>query len=338
VLMRHTEATRGYLVLGSQTGPIVEVAAHSEGDSVLVDRLASSVPTDHPDLCVPAVHYVLRTRDVLSVVDPAADRRLRSDAALRTRAPRSLLGLPIGRSNATSGVLVLESDTYSHAFEPERIEALRVLSAQAISAIDQARLSSDLSTLNDDVAELRATASELATKAETDALTGVSNRAGMETRLHAAIKAARSVVDHGDAVDPQVGVLFCDLDDFKSINDHLGHAAGDVALMEIARRLRSVTRSDDIVARIGGDEFVVVSVGVSTDELERMADRALAEIAKAIEVDGHGLISVSISIGVGRADLGAVSSVDDIDALVRVADQAMYQAKTGGKNRVHRDR
>lgn len=330
ILMRHTEATRGWLVLQSEHGPVVEVAGHMVDETVQIAPQVSSID-GHRDLCRPAVNYVLRTRQVLSLVDPASDRRLRSDHLLRDRSPRAMLGLPVGRSGSTTGVLVLESDTYTHAFEPERIEALRLLSAQGISAIDQARLSSNLSILTEDVTELRETASELTSRAETDALTGVANRAGMESRLHAAIRAAAGNRHHSDA---QVGVLFCDLDDFKTINDHHGHAAGDVALVEIARRLTAVTRADDIVARIGGDEFVVISVGVSTEELEQMADRALDEVARAIEIPPDATVAVSISIGIGRADLGAVTGVDDIDALVQVADEAMYEAKHSGKNQV----
>lgn len=332
LLLRHTGANRGWLVLQSTAGPVVEVAASMELDEVTV---LPSLPTGldaHPELCRPAVNLVLRTRQVLSVIDPANDRRLRSDRALRERAPRSVLGLPVGRSGTTTGVLVLESDTYTHAFEAERIEAVQVLSAQAISAIDQARLSSDLSILSGDLAELRETATVLTDRAETDPLTGMSNRAGMESRLPHAIRAAQ--VSGRSGAEQQVGVLFCDLDDFKAINDHYGHAAGDRVLIEIAKRLRSVTRADDLVVRIGGDEFVVVSVGVSTEELERMADRALSEIAHSIEVESDTMVSASVSIGIGRADLGSVTSVDDIDELVRLADRAMYQAKNSGKNQV----
>ena len=332
LLLRHTGANRGWLVLQSPAGPLVEVAAVMEADNV---EVIPSLPTGldaHPELCRPAVNFVLRTRQVMSVIDPANDRRLRSDTGLRQRSPRSLLGLPVGRTGTTTGVLVLESDTYTHAFEAERIEAVQVLSAQAISAIDQARLSSDLSILSGDLAELRETASVLTDRAETDPLTGMANRAGMETRLHAAIRAAQST--GRPPGDQQVGVLFCDLDDFKAINDHFGHAAGDRVLVEIARRLRAATRADDIVVRIGGDEFVVVSVGVTVDELERMADRALSEIAQSIEIEPDTTVSASVSIGIGRADLGSVTSIDDIDALVQVADRAMYDAKHSGKNQI----
>jgi diguanylate cyclase (GGDEF)-like protein len=283
------------------------------------------------------VNFVLRTRQVLSLTDPAEDRRLRADPDLRDRAPRALLCLPIGRPRAASGALVLESDTFSHAFESGRVEALRVLSEQAISAIDHARLSSDLSTLSDDVAELRSTAATLTTQAETDPLTGVANRLGLESRLQTAIRAAHapSARRASGVTDPQVGVLFCDLDGFKEVNDQHGHASGDQVLEAVSGRICSAVRGEDIVARVGGDEFVVVSIGVSDAELRRMADRLLLEIAQPIEVRGV-TVAISTSIGIGQADLGHVTTTDDVDALVQVADRAMYRAKDEGKNRVGR--
>jgi diguanylate cyclase (GGDEF)-like protein len=338
ILVRHAEASRAFLVLESGSGPMVEVAASLADGVVDVVPLPAPEMDAHESLCAPAVHYALRTRTVLSLPEPAGDRRLRGDAALRRRAPRALLCLPIGRATGARGVLVLESDHAGHAFEAGRVEALRVLSEQAIAAIDRARLTSDLSSLAGDVAELRTTAAVLASQAETDPLTGVANRLGLEAQVGSSIQAA-----HADAADRrrpaepddplQVGVIFCDLDGFKAVNDTHGHAAGDLVLAEVAERLRAAVRSDDIVARVGGDEFVVVSVGVTEDELHAVADRLVHELARPV-VGADGTLPVTASIGVGRADLDHVTTTDDVDALVQLADEAMYRAKQAGKNRV----
>ncbi|HYI61344.1 MAG TPA: diguanylate cyclase [Acidimicrobiales bacterium] len=346
ILMRHAGASRGFLVLSSARGPVVEVAAEVVDGAVQVTPLPSPDPADHPHLSLQAMNYVLRTRQVLVLVDPADDRRFRADTALRDRAPRALLGLPLGRATGTTGAFVFESDAAPHGVESERVEALRVLSAQAIAAIDHARLSSDLSSLSRDVADLRSTAETLSARAETDPLTGVANRLGLESALRAAMggddatDAAGSGGPDGPGAPggpgggPRVGVLFCDLDDFKVVNDTWGHAAGDTALVEVARRLRAVVRADDVVARLGGDEFVVVSFGVSDEELARVAERARESVGRPIEVAGAGPLSVGVSIGVGRADLVGVTSVDDVDTLMELADDSMYRAKRAGKNRV----
>ena len=189
ILIRHTSATRGYLVLQTPEGPLVEVAAHRVGNDIDGPAIRSRLPSHHPDLCVPALNYSLRTREVLALVDPSGDHRFRSDARLHERAPRAMLCLPIGRLSATNGVLVMESDTFSHAFDADSVEALRVLSAQAIAAIENVRLTSDLGSLSDDVTHLRERARALTALAETDPLTGVANRPGMQSAFQAAMKA-----------------------------------------------------------------------------------------------------------------------------------------------------
>jgi diguanylate cyclase (GGDEF)-like protein len=336
LLMRQAGASRGYLVLHSPAGPVVEVAASTLDDRVEVVPRPSPDPTDHPGLSPHALHYVLRTRQVLALVDPASDRRLRADEGLRERAPRALIGLPIGGTTGTPGAFVLESDERPDGVEPARVSALRVLAAQAIAAVEHARLTSDLGALAQDVADLRSTADSLSTLAETDALTGVANRLGLESALRAVMDQA---ADHpGADVDPaeapRVGVLFCDLDGFKGVNDRLGHTAGDAALVEVAARLRRVVRSDDVVARLGGDEFVVVSIGVADDELAAVAERIRAAVAEPIDVGADEPVGLGVSIGVGRADMVGVTSLDDVDALLGAADHSMYRAKRSGGNRV----
>lgn len=332
LLVRQAGASRGYLVLHSPAGPVVEVAASAQpGGSVEVVPRPSPDPADHPGLSSHALHYVLRTRQVLALVDPAADRRLRADEGLRERAPRALIGLPIGGTTGTPGAFLLESDERPDGVEPARVSALRVLAAQAIAAVEHARLTSDLGALTQDVADLRSTADSLSTLAETDALTGVANRLGLESAL-------RAVMDSGADPDGdpgrRVGVLFCDLDGFKGVNDALGHTAGDAALVEVAKRLRSVVRHDDVVARLGGDEFVVVSIGVADGELEAVAERIRAAVAEPIDVGADDPVQLGVSIGVGRADMVGVTSLDDVDALLGAADHSMYRAKRSGGNRV----
>ncbi|QYG94639.1 diguanylate cyclase [Iamia sp. SCSIO 61187] len=336
LVMRQAGATRGYLVLHSPAGPVVEAAAQVRNGVVEVVPRPSPDPAEHPGLSPHALHYVLRTRQVLALVDPADDRRLRADEALRERAPRALLGLPIGGATGTPGAFVLESDDRPDGVEPTRVSALRVLAAQAISAVEHARLTSDLGALAQDVADLRSTADSMSTLAETDALTGVANRLGLESALRSVMDGTARPADAAPVAGegPRVGVLFCDLDGFKGVNDRLGHTAGDAALVEVARRLRAAVRSDDVVARLGGDEFVVVSIGVSDEELAQVAERIRVAVAQPIDVGAAAPVSLGVSIGVGRADMVGVTSLDDVDALLGAADDSMYRAKRSGGNRV----
>ena len=164
---------------------------------------------------------------------------------------------------------------------------------------------------------------DLARMAHYDPLTGLPNRTLLQGRL----KRAMARADRGQTL---LAVMFLDLDQFKEINDSLGHATGDAVLKEAALRLESCLRLTDTVARLGGDEFTIVLEDVrSVDEISRVAGKLLGAIAARAEVAGHEL-HLSTSIGV------TVYPTDDHDAdtLLRNADLAMYHAKQEGRNNV----
>ncbi len=155
-----------------------------------------------------------------------------------------------------------------------------------------------------------------------DNLTGLANRALMDDRIAQAIERARRNLT-------MVAVLLVDLDRFKPINDSYGHAIGDEVLKSIATRLKDCVRSSDTVARIGGDEFVVVLDTLrSTDHADRVADSIAASLAKPFPVPG-GQIVIGASVGLALYPVHGT----DAQSLIKKADQAMYQAKiTGHQN------
>jgi diguanylate cyclase (GGDEF)-like protein len=147
-----------------------------------------------------------------------------------------------------------------------------------------------------------------------DALTGLANRHLLERDLDLALsRAAR----HGAAV----ALLYLDLDGFKSVNDELGHAAGDAVLVEVADHLRSMMREEDVVVRLGGDEFVVLLPDVTDEALAVTAHRVRIRLAGAA-----GPLAVRWSVSVGTA-AGTVTGGPDVEQLMRSADLAMYDDK-----------
>lgn len=176
-------------------------------------------------------------------------------------------------------------------------------------------------TMVSDIGERKANERKVAYLAYHDALTGLPNRLLLEDRLMQAMAQA-------DRSKSKVSLLFLDLDNFKRINDTLGHAVGDLLLKEVANRLRESVRDTDTVSRQGGDEFVVL-LGELTD-----SDSALPVITKLLQrleepffAEGHEL-STSTSIGVTLyPDDG-----QDFDTLRKKADMAMYRAKEAGRN------
>jgi diguanylate cyclase (GGDEF)-like protein/PAS domain S-box-containing protein len=173
----------------------------------------------------------------------------------------------------------------------------------------------------DDITEARHYERRLHHLAHHDPLTGLANRTLLQERLKHAIAFARR--------KRMVGALaFLDLDNFKHINDNLGHEAGDTVLREIAERLRANMRERDTVARVGGDEFVLVICDqTSPAQVADLIERVRRSVGTPVQVDGREIV-VGASIGVAVFPRDA----DTVDKVMRAADSAMYHAKSMGKN------
>jgi diguanylate cyclase (GGDEF)-like protein/PAS domain S-box-containing protein len=155
-----------------------------------------------------------------------------------------------------------------------------------------------------------------------DPLTGLANRVLFRDHVERALAGRRR--RRG-----KVAVLFLDLDNFKVVNDSLGHQAGDRLLIEVARRLEATVRASDIAARQGGDEFTILLDRVrGVDDATAMAQRIAADLGKPIALDGRSIV-VNVSIGIALAD----AHVRNADDLMAHADAAMYEAKADGPGR-----
>ncbi len=180
-----------------------------------------------------------------------------------------------------------------------------------------------VSAFNRLLATLHEKQAELAHMAHYDALTGLPNRTLLYDRLQQTLAQARRR-------KTGVGLLFMDLDAFKDINDSQGHEAGDEALRQIARRFSAIAREADTLARVGGDEFVLVLADLGDDAeavAVAVAKKFIHALDQPLEIAGVPCsLGVSIGITLGQGD-------DTADALVQAADQAMYQAKAAGRNR-----
>lgn len=160
-----------------------------------------------------------------------------------------------------------------------------------------------------------------------DALTGLANRVLFEERL-------RQAIDGLSRRRGAVAVLAIDLDRFKAVNDTHGHAAGDQVLWQLAQRLTSAVRASDDVGRWGGEEFLVLLPESDREQAARAAERLrmLVEDTPVI-VEGEVSVAVTVSIGVAIVEDPAAKPVG-LDAVIRAADEALYAAKTAGRNRV----
>ena len=214
-------------------------------------------------------------------------------------------------------------NTRLHVVDAHRRDGSTVTCEWHIAALRNAagRITSSLALIQD-VSQRIEAEKRLTEIAQRDTLTRLLNRNALEPTLRAFIERARQG-------NTGVAVLFLDLDHFKNINDTLGHRVGDLMLIEIAGILRHCVRAEDEVARIGGDEFMVVIAHAQPKAIaHETAQRIITALSTPIRVDNQRL-SVTSSIGIAiYPDHGRAP-----DALIRSADLAMYRAKENGKNR-----
>ena len=239
---------------------------------------------------------------------PAADLLHPSDlASLRVQAAK--LAEASGES-IRSEIRLQHADGSLHWFE-----------ATVVNHLDDPNIGGIVANLHE-ITDRKVLEEELRHQAFHDSLTALANRALFTDRIEHAL------VRQGRTLEP-VAVLLVDVDDFKAVNDSLGHGVGDRLLVEIAKKLRQAVRASDTVARLGGDEFaVLLEDPYGAEGPAEAAERILAAFATGIVLDDRPF-AISASIGAAVATPGTCSA----DELIRNADVAMYAAKAQGKNR-----
>ncbi|WP_211339806.1 putative bifunctional diguanylate cyclase/phosphodiesterase [Solirubrobacter pauli] len=225
-----------------------------------------------------------------------------------------MLGVLRGEDRVIGTLMLANRYGLSRGFTRGDRALFETLAANASAALQFDRLEQA-------VTELRDLQDQLTHQAHHDPLTGLANRSLFSQRV-------REALESGGA--DKVAVMFIDLDDFKGVNDTLGHAIGDELLRGVASRLVRSVRKEDVVARLGGDEFAVL---VQRDEdveqgAAELAERTLAAFLAPVQA-GEKPLNVSLSIGIAACQHNRTAT----DELLRDADVAMYEAKEGGKRR-----
>ncbi|XVJ70737.1 MAG: diguanylate cyclase [Rhizobacter sp.] len=210
----------------------------------------------------------------------------------------------------------------------EMVEESRTV--QALVSQTQARLQDEHSKaaeLNKKVQELESELVRLAQEVSTDQLTQVANRRGLIQAFDAeCLRMERA--QNGGEVPPPLAVGLLDIDNFKKLNDELGHSAGDVALKSLAGVVSKTLRPNDMVARYGGEEFVVLLPGTAVDEGQQILTRLQRSLSGGLFMHEQKKVFVTFSAGVTRYRAG-----ERIEDALERADQALYEAKRTGKNR-----
>jgi diguanylate cyclase (GGDEF)-like protein len=248
---------------------------------------------------------------VVSLVPPFEPPALRALFAQRGIRHAMLAALP-GENRMIGTIMLANRFGIERGYSADDLRLLEALANNASVALQYDRLEQA-------VTKLRALQDELRHQAYHDPLTGLPNRALFMDRV-------KEELERNDTV---TAVFFIDVDDFKVVNDTLGHSVGDSLLVSVAGRLRHSVRPQDVVARLGGDEFAVMLPGIedSPAQLRSVAARILDAFDTQVHA-GSQLVSVHVSVGITDSRRSR-----DADQLVREADLAMYQAKSHGKSR-----
>lgn len=291
------------------------------------------------------IYYVDRSKDNIILDDASVSEKYINDLYIMCKRPKSIMCMPILSKGNILGILYLENNLIEGVFNSERIEILKVISSQLAISLENATLYTNLERSekqlrkhHDELEELiekrtaklreeiieRKKAEKLLEEAAThDSLTGLPNRKLFHNQLNHSLELAKSNKRF-------LGILFIDLDGFKTINDTLGHDSGDIVLKTVAERLLKAVRTCDIVSRFGGDEFIIIMGNLeNTDVINNVCKKIIDEVGNTIvlgEKNGH--VTASIGVAVFPND------GDDMNKLIKKADNAMYMAKKSGKNTV----
>jgi diguanylate cyclase (GGDEF)-like protein len=247
------------------------------------------------------------------IIDRSSASRPSRDVLNRRHIDHAMVALLRGRTRLV-GSLMVGSHVSARSFDQRDLHLFKTLAIQTSSTLENGRLEQSISRLT----ELQ---QQLSHQAFHDSLTDLANRSLFSDRIdHALLRRSRT--------GKLVAVLFIDLDDFKTVNDTLGHSAGDQLLVGVAERLRNSLRRPDTAARLGGDEFAVLIEDIDAPgEAQAVAERIFAALEEPFSVAGQS-VTVHASIGVAVSDDGSEST----SRLMRHADVAMYAAKSAGKN------
>ncbi len=248
-------------------------------------------------------HFILGARESIVVVDFESELRIQPSAVLVDHGVRSAVEVLICGAGGSYGVIGAYSPTRGR-FSDESAHFLQSVSNTLAAAIERKQGEDRMTYM-----------------AQFDALTGLPNRSMYLDRLGLTLIEAER--DH-----LPVGVLFVDIDRFKNVNDTLGHAVGDLLLVEIAERLRCAVRPGDTIGRLGGDEFALALAHLARiDDATLVAQKIVSALAAPFQLGSHEVYA-SASIGIALHPLDG----HDGDALLKNADTAMYRAKESGRN------
>lgn len=301
ILIENAGAQRGILMIKDNDKWFIEAEGTMSSQKVFLTKSQSIENIKYISFSLSLINHVQYKQDVLLIQNSEElIPFLEKDAYLQETKPESILILPIHFQNQLRYILYLENKSASHAFTPKHVSILQLLASQAAISLENAHLFY---------------------QASHDPLTGLPNRNLLYDQFNQEVMFAKQN-------NKLIAILFMDLDNFKKINDTLGHEIGDNILIHFAQQIIACLREGDLAARLGGDEFIIMMPNLENDtEVIDFINNLMKRLRQPAHIMNHEIyLSSSVGISMYPKD-GA-----DIQALLKQADITLYQVKSTGKN------
>ncbi|MDY6904231.1 MAG: diguanylate cyclase [Thermodesulfobacteriota bacterium] len=300
IAVMYAGAGKGFFLLDTDGRLTVEAVQKEDQEEV---QMMESVDVDAcNDISIAIVHYVHRSGENVILDDATREGVFKNDPHILRNQSKSILAIPIRHKGETSGLLYMENNLSANAFTTERIEILQVIAAQAAISIENARLFE---------------------QATIDGLTRLFVRRYFHLLLDKEIERAGR---HNRIFS----LVMMDIDHFKQFNDNYGHQLGDEVLQRVAKTIRRNCRENDVAARFGGEEFLLLLPETDINGAMEAAEK-LRRAVEALNIPFQTRqLHVTISLGVATFPFHAQTAV----SLIESADKALYESKNTGRNRV----